>query len=84
MSSKKREPHSAHESHHVFSHRHHAAATTPAILIVSKISDEDRSLLIQRRAYRLWEVAGKPGGDAAREQFWLEAEKEHVSVEGSS
>ena len=27
---------------------------------------------IQRRAYRLWEEAGRPGGDGVR--FWVEAE----------
>jgi hypothetical protein len=44
-----------------------------------KVSDEERSRLIQDRAYDLWEHAGKPEGNAAREQFWREAEKEYVA-----
>jgi hypothetical protein len=44
-----------------------------------KVSNEERSRLIQDRAYDLWEHAGKPVGDAAREQFWLQAEKEYVA-----
>ena len=41
-----------------------------------KVSPEERSRLIQARAYSLWEQAGKPEGDAARERFWCEAEKQ--------
>jgi hypothetical protein len=41
-----------------------------------KVSEEERSRLIQDRAYVLWEKAGKPNGDAARDRFWFEAEKE--------
>jgi hypothetical protein len=37
---------------------------------------EERFRLIQARAYALWEQAGKPDGDAARQRFWCEAEKE--------
>ena len=44
-----------------------------------KVSDEERSRLIHVGAYGLWEQAGKPEGDAAREQFWCEAEQ-HVMV----
>jgi hypothetical protein len=29
---------------------------------------------IQRRAYRKWQAAGRPGGDCTR--FWLDAEQE--------
>ncbi len=47
------------------------------------VSDEERSRLIQVRAYSLWEQAGKPDGDASRERYWFEAEREimapHVS-----
>jgi hypothetical protein len=39
---------------------------------------EDRFRSIQVRAYGLWEEAGKPGDDAARERFWCEAEKEFL------
>jgi hypothetical protein len=31
---------------------------------------------IQLRAYQLWEQAGRPGDDDARQRFWLEAENE--------
>jgi hypothetical protein len=40
-----------------------------------KVTDEERSRLIQVRAYGLWEQAGKPDGDAARERCWCQAEK---------
>jgi hypothetical protein len=36
----------------------------------------ERSQRIQLRAYAMWEQAGKPDGDADRERFWCEAEKE--------
>jgi Protein of unknown function (DUF2934) len=49
------------------------------------VSGEERSRLIQERAYGLWEQAGRPDGDTARERFWCEAEAEvmapHVSDE---
>jgi Protein of unknown function (DUF2934) len=41
-----------------------------------EVGEEERFRLIQTRAYGLWEQAGKPDGDAARERFWREAEKE--------
>lgn len=41
-----------------------------------EVSAEERLQLIQLRAYSLWEQAGRPGGDAARERFWCQAEKE--------
>ena len=47
-----------------------------------KISAEERSRLIQVRAYGLWEQAGKPDGDATRERFWREAEKEIMASHG--
>ena len=46
------------------------------VVASQKVSQEDRSQLIQVRAHALWEQAGKPDGDAARERFWCEAEKE--------
>jgi hypothetical protein len=39
-----------------------------------EVSAEERFRLIQICAYGLWEQAGRPGGDAARERFWCEAE----------
>ncbi len=39
-------------------------------------SAEERFRLTQIRAYGLWEQAGRPGGDAAREQFWCDAKTE--------
>jgi hypothetical protein len=41
-----------------------------------EVSAEERSRLIQERAYGLWERAGKPGGDAFGERFMCEAEAE--------
>ena len=41
-----------------------------------EVSPEERFRLIQIRAYGLWEQAGRPGGDAARERFWCDAESE--------
>jgi hypothetical protein len=39
-----------------------------------ELSAEEQCRQIQIRAYGLWERAGKPGGDAASERFWYEAE----------
>jgi Protein of unknown function (DUF2934) len=50
-----------------------AEKTAPA---GQEVSAEERFRLIQIRAYGLWEQAGRPGGDAARERFWCEAETE--------
>lgn len=47
------------------------------------INAEERFRLVQVRAYGLWEQAGRPGGDAARERFWCEAEKEVMASHGS-
>ncbi len=41
-----------------------------------EVSPEQRSRLIHVRAYGLWEQAGKPDGNEARERFWCAAEKE--------
>ena len=41
-----------------------------------EVRAQERSRLIQIRAYGLWEEAGRPDGDAARERFWCEAESE--------
>lgn len=66
--------------------RHHAAhASNTEMSEVSaekpaparlKVSEAERSRLIEVRAYGLWEQAGKPDGDAARERSWCEAEKQ--------
>ena len=45
-----------------------------------KVCDEERTRLTQIRAYDLWEQAGRPDGDAVRERFWSEAEKEISAV----
>jgi hypothetical protein len=44
--------------------------------ITHQVSEEERSRLIEVRAYDLWEKAGKPDGDEMREQLWCTAEKE--------
>lgn len=41
-----------------------------------KVSLEKQAQLIRVRAYELWEQAGRPEGDVAREKFWTEAESE--------
>jgi hypothetical protein len=46
------------------------------VVASQKVGKEDRSQLIRDRAHALWEQSGKPDGDAAREGFWYEAEKE--------
>ena len=58
------------------------SAEKPA-LVGQTISAEERSRLIQERAYGLWEQAGRPGGDAARERFWCEAEREIMASHAS-
>ena len=45
----------------------------------TSICDEERVRLIEVCAYGLWEKAGRPDGDAARERFWSEAEKQIVA-----
>ena len=66
--------------------RHHADQSTnaevrerPAEKAAShkqEVSEDQRSRLIHVRAYGLWEQAGKPDGDEARERFWREARNE--------
>ena len=73
MSTKKREhPHANHASH---TEKRGGTNDKPAP-VLHEVSDDEHSQLIQVRAYALWEQAGKPEGDAAREQFWCAAEKE--------
>ena len=49
-----------------------------------EVSAEERSRLIQIRAYGLWEQAGRPGGDAARERFWCDAESEILASQATN
>lgn len=71
-------------------HPHHAGSTEmregsaekPA-LAGQTISAEERSRLIQVRAYGLWEQAGRPDGDTTRERFWCEAEAEIMASHAS-
>ena len=73
-------------------HRHPAQAGSAEIsagsaekpaLTGQAISTEERSRLIRERAYGLWEQAGRPDGDAARERFWCEAEAEITASHAS-
>jgi hypothetical protein len=48
-----------------------------------EVSPEGRFRLIQIRAYGLWEQAGRPGGDAARERFWCDAESEILTSQAT-
>jgi hypothetical protein len=50
-------------------------AVLPA-LEKQEISEEEQTRMIRVRAYSLWEKAGHPDGEAAKEQFWCEAEQE--------
>jgi hypothetical protein len=51
---------------------------------VAEKHEVDRSQSIQIRAYTLWEQAGRPDGEFAREGFWCEAEKEfRIPTSGS-
>ena len=72
MSTKTREHH--HLGHGGNTEMREGSAEKPAHA-GQEVTAEERSRLIQVRAYGLWEQAGKPGGDAARERFWCEAEK---------
>ena len=71
MSTKTRGPH--HHNHH---HGHESNAEQRETPAMRKLGEEERSRLIEYRAYGLWEQAGKPDGDAARIRFWGEAEQE--------
>jgi hypothetical protein len=66
-------------------HHHHGHTSNAEVKVGSaehlapasqNVDEYERSHLIQVRAYGLWEQAGKPDGDASRERFWCEAEKE--------
>lgn len=48
-----------------------------------QVSPEERFRLIQIRAYGLWEQAGRPDGDAARERFWCDAESEILASQAT-
>ena len=73
--------------HHHRGHARHAEISEEpaeqAALAGQKVSAEERIRLIQLRAYGLWEQAGQPVGDAAREQFWSEAEHEFTASHAS-
>jgi hypothetical protein len=43
----------------------------------------DRHELIASRAYALWEKAGRPDGEAARNEFWHAAESEILATQTS-
>jgi hypothetical protein len=44
-----------------------------------RLSSEEEFQMVQMRAYYLWDQSGRPDGDAARERFWLQAEREVVA-----
>jgi|GEM_PF-1886134 len=80
MSTKKREDH--HAVHAVHSAGKRATPIESPVPVVQTFSDDERSRMIQIRAYGLWEQAGKPDGDAARVQFWCAAEEETMLSHG--
>jgi hypothetical protein len=63
-------------SHHPRNAHLSEPATEHCAPAAQAVSAADRFREIQTRAYGLWEEAGWPGGDAARERCWCEAEKE--------
>jgi len=73
MSTKHKAPHHHGHASNTPISEEPAAKTVPA---KHKVSEEDRSRLIQLRAYGLWEEAGKPDGHEDRERFWFDAERE--------
>jgi hypothetical protein len=73
MSTKTRRDHRSDHSSNTETREGHAEKPAPA---KQKVSEEERSRLVKVRAYSLWEQAGKPDGDAARERCWCEAENE--------
>lgn len=46
---------------------------------LQQTSREEQAELIRVRAYELWEAAGRPEGDVARDKFWADAEDELLS-----
>ena len=75
------------KGHHHSSHPDHAGITEGSADRTAppsqKVSEDEKFRLTQLRAYGLWEQAGRPEGDAAREQFWSEAEKECLACHAS-
>ena len=73
-------------------HHHHSHASSNVDVKVEpaeqsapashNVGKDERSDLIQVRAYGLWEHAGRPHSDASRERFWCEAEKEIMASQG--
>jgi hypothetical protein len=70
-----------HPDHAGIAEMREGTAENPAP-VGQRVIEEQRSRLIQLRAYCLWEQAGKPDGDAAQERFWCEAEKEIMASYG--
>jgi hypothetical protein len=73
MSTKHRAPHQHGHANNTTMSEEPVVKTAPA---KQKFSEEDRSRLIQVRAYGLWEEAGKLDGHENRERFWFDAERE--------
>jgi hypothetical protein len=52
------------------------ATAIPQVKLPHRLTPEQEFQLIQMRAYYLWQQAGSPVGDAARDRFWLQAQRE--------
>jgi len=74
MSSKTHGHHHGHESK--TEKREEAAAKAASDQGVNYEAEQSR--LISVGAYSLWEKAGKPDGDEAKERFWCTAEQEII------
>ena len=60
-------------------HHHHSGHPSDGVILeiaVKSPPTEEQSRLTRLRAYDLWERDGRPNGDAARNWFWCEAERE--------
>lgn len=64
--------HSQHQSRSV--HTGHVVSQSPVSGQSQFANDDERTKLILVHAYGLWEDAGRPEGDEAREACWNEAE----------
>ena len=58
-----------HQPHHASNDEMIGERGETSTVNTRNVGGKDRPRLIEVRAYGLWEKAGKPDGDAAREQF---------------
>ena len=71
--------HGHHHHGHESNSEKRAEAAEQAAFAQDNASHDEQSQLVKVGAYNLWEQAGKPDGQAAKERFWFEAEQELVT-----